>query len=472
MKKMLNTHSISIFINIIALLFFFLVIAATYSQMPVNQFSSIEITILVALLLIVASFTAYIVTKYLSKRLFIILLLGIAFLLRISWAYFMKTPLASDFLYMYDGAVDITKSDYQFTESFYFQKWSYQLGFTSYEAMIIGLFGESPRALKLLNIFYSVGITMFVYLTASKLFNEISGRIAGLFYAFYVPSIIMCSVLTNQHLSTFLYFFAFYLVINKGFEKKYSWITIGLLIALGNIIRPLGSFSLLAIAVYCVIVFFLNRDKKTIVTILKKFSGILIVYLLFQQLISYTVIGLGITDQTLSNKDSLWKFVLGFNQESRGHYSSDDVEYLDQFSLWDERNEKAKELIKERLEDKQKVIVLFKDKFIDMWGSKDTTIYWSLRGIDHSAEFAKFLYKAERVMYLSMIIFSIIGFITYSYKENRYHYLLFLILLLGYAAAHLLIEVQTRYRFDIMPSLFILQGYGVYVFLQLIKKRI
>jgi hypothetical protein len=40
---------------------------------------------------------------------------------------------------------------------------------------------------------------------------------------------------------------------------------------------------------------------------------------------------------------------------------------------------------------------------------------------------------------------------------------LFLILLLGYAALHIVIEIQTRYRYDIMPCVFILQSYGIYV---------
>ena len=92
--------------------------------------------------------------------------------------------------------------------------------------LLFFIFGESLRALKFLNILYSVGTVLVVYLTATKLFNEVSGRIAGLIFAFYIPSIVMCSVLTNQHLSTFIYFLALYFVIDRGFSKKYHWITI------------------------------------------------------------------------------------------------------------------------------------------------------------------------------------------------------------------------------------------------------
>ena len=278
--------------------------------------------------------------------------MGIAFLLRIGWAYWIKTPIVSDFNVLYYAAIDIVNGDYGFMEDSYFQKWTYQLGFSFYESIVIFIFGESPRALKFLNILYSVGTVLVVYLTASKLFNELSGRMAGLISAFYIPSIVMCSVLTNQHLSTFFYFLALYLVINSGFSKKYRWITIGLLIGLGNIIRPLGSIVLLAILVYVVIVFLLKGNKEIYLTYAKKFIGIIAVYFVVQKLVSLMIMGIGITDETLTNKDSLYKFVVGFNHETQGKYSEEDRVYLDQFSLWDERNEKAKELIQERISDK------------------------------------------------------------------------------------------------------------------------
>ena len=63
------------------------------------------------------------------------------------------------------------------------------------------------------------------------------------------------------------------------------------------------------------------------------------------------------------------------------------------------------------------------------------------------------------------LTFCIIGFSIYLILETKLNssYPLILIFLLGYAAAHILIEVQTRYRFDIMPAMMILQGYGIYL---------
>ena len=118
-----------------------------------------------------------------------------------------------------------------------------------------------------------------------------------------------------------------------------------------------------------------------------------------QKLVGLMIIGIGITDETLTNKDSLYKFVVGFNHETQGKYSEKDRVYLDQFSLWDERNEKAKELIEERTSDKGAIVTLLKNKFAYMWGDYDSSIDWSLNGLSPSPELVDFFYKGERVTY-------------------------------------------------------------------------
>ena len=115
---------------------------------------------------------------------YIILLVGIAFILRICWAYWIKTPVISDFNALYRGAIDIVNGDYQFVEGLYFQKWTYQLGFSFYESIVIFIFGESPRALKLLNILYSVGTVLVVYLTARNYLMNFLEELPDLFLLF------------------------------------------------------------------------------------------------------------------------------------------------------------------------------------------------------------------------------------------------------------------------------------------------
>jgi hypothetical protein len=72
-------------------------------------------------------------------------------------------------------------------------------------------------------------------------------------------------------------------------------------------------------------------------------------------------------------------------------------------------------------------------------------------------------------MYSVFCLFAI-GTVSLVRKNNNLSSLL-LILIGGYAAIHMIVEIQTRYRFDILPAFFILMGYGIYSTIQFIKKN-
>ncbi|WP_052487955.1 glycosyltransferase family 39 protein [Gordoniibacillus kamchatkensis] len=197
---------------------------------------------LLALVVLVVVLAAHLLARRLTQKQFIILLLLVGFGFRVYWILLIDTPPVSDFLDMHNAALQAAKGDFSFGRSEYYSRWVYQLGFTIYEALIVKLFGAPIIILKLFNAVFNVGTAFVVYLTAAKLFNELSGRIASFLYALYVPNIIMCSVLTNQHVSTFFFSLGCYLLVRKGLVPKYSWIWVGLLFALGNMMS-LWAFS-------------------------------------------------------------------------------------------------------------------------------------------------------------------------------------------------------------------------------------
>ena len=171
----------------------------------------------------------------------------------------------------------------------------------------------------------------------------------------------------------------------------------------------MGVSFFLAILVYVVIVFLLKGNKEIYLTYGKKFIGIIAVYFVIQKVVSLMIMGIGITVETLANKDSLYKFVVGFNHETQGKYSEEGSSLFRSFSLWDERNEKAKELIQERTSDKGAIVTLLKNKFAYMWGDYDSSIDWSLNGLSPSSELVDFLCKGERVTYILTLTFCFIG---------------------------------------------------------------
>ncbi|MDZ5606565.1 glycosyltransferase family 39 protein [Bacillus pseudomycoides] len=426
---------------------------------------------IIVIILLLLLLLGYIVNKYISQISFIVLLTILAFSIRLIWIITIPTLIESDFEMLYNSAVQAANGDFSFAQGTYFTTWVYQLGFTMYQAFIIKLFGEGAFPLKLLNVLYCTGTALLIYLITKKVFNEWSGRIAGLLYSLYIPSIMMTSVLTNQHLATFLFYLGFYLLIAKGLSSQYTWIFIGLTLSLGDIIRPLGMLILVAVVIYIFLQGMLGQPKKVIFNSFKKLSGILIVFYLVHYVISYAFITSGITQYPLSNRDSLWKFVLGFNHETRGSYSDTDAAHIMSFEIGEKREAEEKRIIKERLADKQEVLALFKNKFALMWGDIDASPYWSLN-MEGKEDLKETSLKYERYMYIATMLFGIVSLLSLiATKQKNYYYTPFCLLIIGYILIHFLIEIQARYRYFIIPSFTIIQIYGIYMCYKLITKR-
>ena len=154
--------------------------------------------------------------------------------------------------------------------------------------------------------------------------------------------------------------------------------------------------------------------------------------------------------------------MVGLNYETTGGYSVKDNEYVRNIPIGNNRKEAEMQLIKERLADKQKLMVLFNDKFKKMWADNDASISWSLKHI-HQKQLINSIYIWERLIYISLMFCGIISLMRLVKDKSPSNIsLLFFLLILGYVAIHFLIEVQTRYRYFIMPSFVVLQSYGVY----------
>lgn len=467
LNKVLHKLLIIITLSFFGLMFYFS--WRTEQQYIEEQlkFSNLGTFVLVLFLLIILGGLVFLVSYYirnLENRTFLFLLIALAFSVRLVWILTINTPPATDFRAMYNGAVGIFYGDWLPIQREYFYSWPYQLGFTAYESFLLFLFGEGTSSIKFFNVLYGVGTVFFTYKIASLLFNELAGRIAGIFYAFYIPAIVMTSVLTNQYIAIFFFYWAFYLLIKNGINHKWNWIFIGALLALGDIMRPLGTFILLAVSCYMFLAF-LKKGRIHKERVVKKFIGILVVFYFVHYLISASFIAWGITEYPLSNRNPLWKFVLGFNHETEGQYSVEDAEYVARYSLGTERNEVEKKLIKERLEDKSEVAVLLGKKFNNMWGIRDESIFWSMGHQKESAQdIHKVLYASERMMFL-LLLFGGIAYLLLSFRtEIDKRKAFFLILILGYVLVHLLVEVQTKYRFFINPTLAIIASLGFVTF--------
>lgn len=405
--------------------------------------------------------------RFMTKTTSIVVLLVVAVGLRLGWIWYVDTQPVSDFLDMYTAAQSAAVGDFSFGTSDYFTRWVYQLGFTLYEGLLLNLFGDHLLVLKLFNVLFNTGIMLLIYASATRAFGEFSGRIAALSFALYVPQIMMCSVLTNQHVSTFMFFLGLYLVIvDKGGSSKYRWVLIGVCFALANLMRPLGSAFIAAYAAFVVLYELLpHRAGAHVWRTVAKVIGVVVLYVLLQQAASWAVQATGVSPYPLSNPEPYWKFMVGANPVTTGGWSQEDTDYVLRYPLGEERNEAERSLLVERLADKRQLIDLFIRKLKTMWGSEDSAFMWSLWQQDRP-HLQQLSIQGERVGYLLAAVFGLLAMLSLLFGKQPDAvdgiYALYIILLLGYAAIHIAIEIQTRYRMDILPCLFILQSYGAY----------
>ncbi|WP_052648849.1 glycosyltransferase family 39 protein [Paenibacillus sp. E194] len=194
--------------------------------------------------------TYYSVKQYSKESQFIFFIACLSFFIRLVWILTIDTQPMSDFQMMYDSAIKMANGDFSYNNDGYFLSWTYQLGFTMYQALIIKIFGSHLIILKFLNVLFCTGTTVLIYKIALQLFNDFSAKFSSITFCFFIPNIIMSSVLSNQHLATFLFYLGFYLIIEKLEPSKKTSIIAGAIISVANLMRPLGSMIILCIIIY------------------------------------------------------------------------------------------------------------------------------------------------------------------------------------------------------------------------------
>lgn len=375
----------------------------------------------------------------------------------------INPPVDSDFLTMYEASKSLRVGNLDYTNWNYFIMWGYQVGHVLYQAILLKIC-NSVFFLKLVNCFALSGTTVIIYLTVKELFNEQAAKFSSLSYLIYLHPVLLTTVLTNQHVPTFLFFLSFYILINdKLFNKnqKLKFIIAGVLIGIGNIMRPEGIVFILTTIIYIIIIGYKNDKIKNcfIGTII-----ILISYLLVAKGSSLAFQVSGISKSGLSSTDNLWKFVLGTNYESQGWYRDGDTKYLG-------NSKKEMEVIKSRTIERPlqfaKLLVIKAEVF---WIGNN--LYWSNTYLySQNLTIGSHELSGERVNeYLNkineqtyFIIFILFIFSLIYMNKNKYNEKinLFIILICVYFSVYLFIEIMIRYTYTPRVAIFMLSGIGM-----------
>lgn len=434
----------------------------------INIFSENPEKSFIAFALVYASLAflliSFIVLKLRSKKVFLIILVAVAFAVRLIWILSVSTVVESDYILMYDSALKGAVGNFSFSSNSYYLQWAYQMGFTLYQSLIISVFGKDTFVLKLINCMISTGTTILVYKIAEAVFNEKAGRAASVLYALYLPTVIVNSVLTNQILAAFLFYLAFYLFLTDEQGRIYIYFFVGALFAMGQFIRPLAMFVLPCFVLYELIEFVIKKEKRRIFGILITLTA----YFVLMALAGNILVFQKISPYGLENREPYWKFVIGLNSETTGQYSDEDASYVQKFALGEDRNKAELEMIRERTEHKQQLLLLMLNKYSEMWGTRDSTVYWSAN-VDVK-NLMKNVGAYEQAMYIVLCFLAFIATFALFWQRNNKLYFIMILLLL-YMAVHLFIEIQTRYRDFVLPVILVFAGYGVYLLMEPKQRR-
>ncbi|MED1411698.1 MULTISPECIES: glycosyltransferase family 39 protein [Bacillus] len=384
--------------------------------------STTSVTIVLAIFIILILLVASILQYRFTDKQFLIFLISISIVVRLGVVLFADVPMIGDMKAMYESAKQIAIGNNVGDVT--------QLPFIIYESIIIRIFGDTVFALQLFNIVFCTGTAFFIYRIASMVFGEECGRIASVFYALYIPNIFMSSLLTAESLAICLFYCACYILLYKGLDHPYMWGISAIVFALSNMIFPLGLFLPIFIAVYVLLIELFQSATKQ--KLLLKMIGILILFYSTHFGVSYGIKAMGMPQYTISNETYVQSVLIGKSENGEKTSGNQSVkEHIDQ---------KLKEIEVERFKLLKPVINQFSDEGIN-----------------------SILFKCEKLIYIAVTVFMAIALLHFLIKKQQNEgYMLFLLLIGGYVSLRLF-QVDMAYYNIIMPALFILQSFGVYM---------
>ena len=481
--------------RVIAAVFMMIFFVMTIIMYPHNTTNfALEGILLITAAVGVACFLTFVMQKQKNMWLDIAIIFILALLPRIILALKFQTIPYSDFEWYYKAGAAMAQGELYHPDllEFYSRYNSLVTGIPYAYGAIGAIFGTSIFSFQIGFSVITSFIVVMVYLIGKQIQRNI-GLLAALLYAFYPGNIMAAQVFTNQHFSILFILVAFYLIflsVKKVDQRPVLSVVLGLLGAVGitcaRLILPNTPVMVASAIIYLAIFTIVQLKKwKSRLVMLVIVLFIIVLPTVGSRLLFNQAVNMGwITKQgATAGVNYTGKIVVGINPETRGGYSYD---FYNMSAIKDERERSLyqKELLQERISSPQLLLNTLYGKTRNMWASPDVMYYWyqyngikglsekSVAGEELSVSEQKYIDQyndrdgryqyTDQPMLMMAYLFAAIGVFRKKGMTSGHIFNLILILLLGWIGAHLLIEVQPRYRYFIMPVIFIFVASGAY----------
>lgn len=389
--------------------------------------------------------TFFAIIYFCSKVKNIYLFILPALVLKLAIDYFINYAPTSDYLDFYNGANLLLQGSKDYLQIGLFKDNPSLIPYMSFLALILNVF-KTTYAISVINILFDILQAVAVYKVALCFLNKQNSKFVFLFMLFNPLMLMYTPVYTNQHISAMLIYFAIYLAIK---QKPILYLS-GILLAVSQSFRGSASLFLLVLLVF--LLFEKHNLKKKFISILLLLLG----YFLSLFIIDLVLKLSQLSPFGLKEHYPLWKFVLGTNASSQGmfDFSLYNKVFIEDFS---KSLQVQKSIILQNISNVSALPKLFLQKIFHLQINFQQ-FEFVLSKSQASNEFWLFYASFERsVHYILIIMVGVSSFITYKGKKNLYY--LPVMMFLAYVFAHILMEVQARYVYEIIGFMAIIASY-------------
>lgn len=403
----------------------------------------------------------------------------VSLFLRITWIYFVKAIPISDFYTYHSLAEAIVNGDILYPK--FISLFPHVIGYSKVLSVVYSLFGPQPDSAVAFNIALNIGILFLVYLIGKTLHDEKTGLVSAAIYAFWPSQIFYNSLVLTEPFFTFglLFLIAFYLYAIKHIKNTVWRIPVFLFIGITagflKYIRPAIIILILSFLIhYLLIEYKYNLHSKDGKTELLIRAGICILLV-----VSYTAASSFVLSRIenkigieVAKKPSGFYMLAGLNVDSDGKWSAEDSALLESLIseglTSDQIHEQLTETGLKRLKEMNlySFIKLQVNKNKHMWGNDFKSIDYIQNSVSPASRVniskhkGWLVFASDGYYFLFLVLSCAALFFAKiddgeKIKSGSY---IFYLYILGTVAAHILVEVHSRYHYPVVPLLCLSAG--------------
>ena len=425
-----------------------------------------SISLIISLGLLI-SVIAWALTKGVNKKNLFLIIFFIGLIIRLLWFFNINSVPISDFRLMYNSGKDfINGSFYMFWGTHYFARFPHMSLTVMFFGFMQQLFSDPLRAIRLLNIVFSMSNMVAIYFIAKRIFhNQNKSIFAMLLAAFYPPMILYNNVFCSENLAMPILLLSI-LMFLKSLDDGEKWFIVsGLLLGLTHLFRPMGYIMIIGYSMY-ILIYYKQRLKGKVLVL----SSLVISFITPLVLTSVILINLEIIEYPLwhGTEPPSVSILKGTNISSLGRWNEEDAAVFGKFDEDYERVDvEAKRIIKERLTQTpvKELAIFFTNKYGAQWMTGDFSgASWAEAGLDDLENKHDYLPNLDsnqsgmifrlseigfiyfQTFHILLLVLTFIGFYCRSTTGNK-KIDLFYILFCGFAFQYLITESQDRYAY-------------------------